>query len=249
MRLDLPAAPARRDRTPRRVSDCLWSWDARDTSLVSDQGVPGVFTRAATLASVVDRNGTTYTAPHSMPAWEMRDVDGDGVREAIGLRMGADDRLTWPFALPPQTLSGLLEIVYTTSLTSTQTLFAIEGPLDPSVSGNALWLDYSGTAWRLNYRNSLIRTATLASTPSVGDRIRLRWILASNGRITLYESRNGAGETSATADPLALPAAWADGATLRLNSRGNSSRGGAGWYRRAKVMAGVQDVDVIDAAR
>jgi hypothetical protein len=78
MRLDLPGSPARRDRTPRRVSDCLFSWHAASATLDSDQGVTGVFARAATLASVSDGAGSTYTAPHSLPAWEMRDLDGDG---------------------------------------------------------------------------------------------------------------------------------------------------------------------------
>lgn len=251
-RLDLPGAPALRTRTPRRVSDCLWSWDAALASLESDQGVAGVFARAAALASVSDSTGATYTAPHSMPAWEARDLDGDTVREACGLRMGADDRLHWPVAPVPQAMSGLLEIVETGAVTGTAgaTLFAI---CNDAVSGARLWIDTSGSAggdYGLNYTDgTTTRTARLAVAPTSGQRVRLRWTLSSTGVITLWQSINGGAETTATAAALTLPAAWGTGALIRLNTRGDTENPAQGWYRRAKLVAGIVDDALLEVIR
>jgi hypothetical protein len=248
-RLDLPGAPARRDRAFRRVSDCLWSWDASLASLDSDQGIVGVFSRAATLASVSDGAGTTYTAPHSMPAWEMRDLDADTVREACGLRMGTSDFLHWGAAPAPQALSGLLDLVETGARTTANaTLFAIT---NDAVSGARLWLDTSGSYYRLNWSDgTTTRTATLTvGQPTSGQRVRLRWTLAADGALALWQSINGAAETTATAAALALPAAWGAGAVVRLNARGDTENPAQGWYRRAKLVAGIVDVALLEAIR
>jgi hypothetical protein len=248
-RLDLPGDLARRARTLRRVSDCLASWDGGLALLESDQGVAGAFVRAATLASVSDGVGTTYTAPHSMPAWEMRDLDGDSVRESCGLRMGTADFLSWPAAPAPQALSGMIDLVETGARTSSgATLFAIS---DDAVTGARLWLDTSGTYYRINYTDgTTTRTATLTTgQPSSGQRVRLRWTLTSAGVVSLWQSINGAAESTASASALTLPAAWAAGAKVRLNSRGATANPAQGWYRRVKVVAGIVSVDVLEAVR
>jgi hypothetical protein len=249
-RVDLPAAPARRDRTPRRVSDCLWSWHGAGATLASDQGVAGVFARAATLASVSDRAGATYTAAHSLPAWEMRDLDGDSVREACGLRQGTSDFLTWSVAPAPQAMTGMVEFVELGSrLQSGQTLFAINKASAPF--GASLWLNSSGSYYRINWTDgTTTRTATLTTgQPTTGDLVRLRWTLAADGALTLWQSINRAPETTATAAALALPASWAAGAVVSLGSRGPSSDSAAAWFRRAKLVAGIVDVDVLEAIR
>lgn len=249
MRFDLPTAPALRDRTPRRVSDCLWSWDAALATLTSDQGVVGVHSRATTLASVSDGVGATYTAPHSLPAWEMRDLDGDSVREAMGLRMGTSDFVHWAVAPAPQAMSGLLELVETGARTTANaTFFAVT---NDAVSGARLWLDTSGTYYRLNWTDgTTTRTATLAAgQPTTGQRVRLRWTLAADGALALWQSINGAPETSATAAALTLPSAWASNAKVRLNSRGDTEHPAQGWYRRAKLVAGLLSTEDLEAIR
>jgi hypothetical protein len=248
-RLDVPGDVARRARTLRRVSDCLASWDGSLALLDSDQGVPGVFVRAATLGSVSDGVGATYTAPHSMPAWEMRDLDGDTVRERCGLRMGTADFLRWAAAPAPQALSGLLEFIETGARTTAgATLFALR---DDAAAGAGLWLDTSGSYYQLNYSDgTTTRTATLTTgQPAVDEQVRLRWTLSSTGVITLWQSINGAAETTATATALTLPSAWATGAKVRLNSRGATDNPAQGWYRRLKLVAGIVTVPVLEAVR
>jgi hypothetical protein len=249
LRLDLPGDPTRRDRSLRRVSDCLWSWDAALASLDSDQGTPGAFLRAATLASVSDGVGATYTAPHSLPAWEMRDLDADSVREAMGLRMGTADFLNWGVAPAPQAMTGLLDFVETGARTTANaTLFAIT---NDAVSGARLWLDTSGDYYRISWTDgTTTRTATLtAGQPTSGQRVRLRWTLGGDGALVLRQSINDAPETTATAAALTLPAAWATGAVVRLNSRGDTENPAQGWYRRAKLVAGVVDLALLETVR
>jgi hypothetical protein len=252
LRLDLPGSPARRDRTPRRVSDCLFSWHGNSATLDSDQGVPGVFARAATLASVSDGAGNTYTAPHSLPAWEMRDIDSDSVREAMGLRMGTSDFLTWGVAPAPQAMSGLLEFVEVGGVIGTAgaTLFAIA---NDALSGTRLWIDTSGGAggdWGINWTDgTTTRTARLAVAPTSGQRVRLRWMWAADGSLQLSQSINGAAETSASAAALTIPAAWGTGAVVRFNSRGDTENPAQAWYRRVKLVPGLVDVDTLEAIR
>ena len=240
-RLDLPSTPARRTRALRRVSDCLWSWDGRGAGLDSDQCVAGVFARAATLASVPGVVGT-YTAPHSMPAWGVRD-------DRCGLQMGTADFLHWAVAPAPQAMSGWLEIVEAGARTvADATLFAIT---NDAVSGARMWLDTSGTFYRLNWSDgATTRTATLtAGQPVAGDRVRFWWRLGADGALTFRQSINDAPWSVATAATLALPATWASGAVVRLNSRGDTENPASGWYRAAKLVAGAVDVDVLSALR
>jgi hypothetical protein len=244
-----PTAPALRDATPRLLSACLFHWDGAETDVASLCGRAGTFTRAATLAGVTDGAGATYTAPHSLPAWEMRDLDADSVREAAGLRAGTADFVSWPDPPAPQAMAGLLELVETGArTTANSTLFALA---NDAVTGARLWLDTSGTFYRLNYNDgSTTRTATLTSgQPTAGQRVRFRWTLSAAGAIQLWQSINGAAETTATATALALPAAWAAGARLRLNSRGATANPAQGWYRRAKLVAGAPAVAVLEALR
>jgi len=237
------------------VSRCLFhvdfaepEWTA-DGLLIARSGHLGSFSRGASLASVADSLGTTYAAANSQPAWEARDLDGDTIREAFGLRMGADDRLPFDDPPPPQALSGLLEFVETGARTTANaTLFAIT---NDAVSGARLWLDTSGTYYRINWSDgATTRTATLTvGQPTSGQRVRLRWTLSATGVVTLWQSINGAAETTATAAPLMLPTAWASGARVRLNSRGDTENPAQGWYRRLKLADVALDVATLDVLR
>jgi hypothetical protein len=244
----LPAAPL------APASRCLFHFDAADCESISGEllalsGHRGVFFRGATLASVVDSLGTTYTALDAQPAWEARDLDADTIREALGLRMGTSDRLAFENPPAPQPMSGLLEFVETGARTTANaTLFAIT---NGAVTGVRLWIDTSGTYYRINWDNgSTTRTATLtAGQPTSGQRVRLRWAWAADGAITLWQSINGAAESSASAAALAIPAAWAADAVVRVNSRAPAANGAQGWYRRIKLVAGLVDVDALEAVR
>ena len=179
----------------------------------------------------------------------MRDLDGDTVREAMGLRMGTSDFLTWGVAPLPQAMTGLLDLIETGAReTANATLFAIT---NDAVSGARLWLDTSGSYYRLSWTDgTTTRTATLAAgQPTSGQRVRLWWSLASTGALALSQSINGGADTTATAAALTLPASWATGAVIRLNALGDTENPAQAWYRRVKLVPGLADVDTLEAIR
>jgi hypothetical protein len=225
------------------------SWTADAGTLTAATGHAGTWSRGTTLASVSDALGSTYTALDAAPAYEQRDWDGDGVRESFGLRMDTSDRLAWPTSLRPMAHAGLLEIIETGArTTSGATLFALR---NDGATGAGLWLDTSGTYYRMNYSDgSTTRTATLASgQPASGDRVQFLWELTAEGVLTFSQSINGGTATIATAAALALPAAWASSASFRWNSQGTSANPAQGWYRRGRIVAGALDPLAIVARR
>jgi len=249
MSFTIPRPPALRDATPRLRSDCLWSWDGAAADLNATTGHVGIFARATTLASVLDGAGGTYTAPHSMPAWEIRDVDG---APACGLRMAGSDRLHFDPAPQGDALAGVIEFVETGARTgsSGSTLFAL---CNDAVSGGRLWIDTSGSTggrYGINYSSgATTRTARLTTgAPAPDDVVRLRWERAVNGAVQIWQSINGAAETTASAASLVV-VPWATGAVIRLNSRGDTENPAQGWYRRAKVVAGNPDLATLLAVR
>jgi hypothetical protein len=170
----------------------------------------------ATLASVTATGGT-YTAPATLPAYEL-------ANSQLGLRMGNDDILRGnsPVAWVPQELCGELLFVDRGARTTTNaTLFAIAG--DDPTSGVRIHLDTSGSYYRFTYHNgstSVIATLT-SGQPTAGQLVRMRWGWASNGVVSLRQSINGGAETTATSGALALPSATAfESARVRIGRRG-----------------------------
>lgn len=224
-------------------------WSADTGGIVAASGHVGTFSRGATLASVADSLGATYTAVEAQPAYEARDWDNDSVREAFGLRMGAADRLAFSAAFRLVQHSGLLEIIETGARTTAgATLFAYR---NDGATGAGLWLDTSGSFYRFNYNDgTTTRTATLVSgAPTSGDRVRFTWELTAAGALTFNQSINGAAATTATAAALTLPAAAPASAFVRLNSNGNTANPAQGWYRRLRLVPGAFDLAALTARR
>jgi len=244
----VPISPVALEVQTRDLFDCDFIHvqpHVDDGTFRTPEGHVGTFSRGATLASVSDAQTVpstqTYTALEAQPAFEQRDWDNDGVREAFGLRMGTSDRLAFASSLRPMSMAGMLEMIETGARTSVNsTLWALR---NDGATGAGLWLDTSGSFYRLSYNDgSTTRVATLASgAPASGDRVRFLWELSSTGVITLYQSINGAAYTSATAAALTLPASWAASASIRLNARGTggSANAAQGWYRRCRLVAGA----------
>lgn len=224
-------------------------WSADTGGMVAASGHVGTFTRGATLASVSDSSGATYTALEAQPAYEVRDWDNDGTREAFGLRMGTADRLAFPAVFRLRQHAGLLEMIETGARTTAgATLFAYR---NDGATGAGLWLDTSGSFYRLNYSDgTTTRTATLtAGAPASGDRVRLTWELSAAGALTLYQSINGATATSATAAALTLPTTAPTSASVRLNTQGSTANPAQGWYRRLRLVPGAYDLTALTARR
>ena len=196
-------------------------WEPSTGQLVARSGQRFTFDRGgATLASV-DATGGTYTAPASMPAWEL-------ANSVLGIRMGTGDIVreasvtNW---VPSQIKSGRLLFVDRGARVGTNgdTLLAIAA--DDPTAGVRLFIDTTGSAggyYGITYHDgSSSVTARLESgQPTAGQLVELSWDWATNGALTLYQSINGAAATSATSSALAKVSAWSAGTKVRIGRRG-----------------------------
>lgn len=225
-----------------------------DTGLiVLPSGQSGTWSRAATLASVSDANGATYTALDGQIAYEQRDWDNDSVRESFGVRMGTSDRLAFPASVRSNVaISGLIEFIETGAVIGTAggTLLALT---KDDGTGDGWYIDTTGGAggfYRFNLRvGGTTRQATLAARPVTNDRVQLFWDLTQPGVPTVYQSINAAAATSATAAALAQPSAWGAPFSIRVNSRGTSVNPASAWYRRIRIVYGALNQTTIQERR
>lgn len=172
----------------------------------------------STLASVTATGGT-YTAPATLPGWEL-------ANSQLGINLGTSDILRSHVATGwlPQELTGELLFVERGARTGTAggTLLALAG--DDPTSGVRVYLDTTGTYYRFTYHNGTTSVAaTLTSgQPTAGQLVRMRFAISASGVLTLRQSINSGAYTSATSSALALPAAWASGTRLRIGRRGST---------------------------
>ncbi|GAB1340877.1 hypothetical protein [Gemmatimonas sp.] len=238
---DLPAAPL------ELRSRLLAHWRAHDLTLHAElTGLTGVLTRAAT-GTATDSNGTTYTAVNAQPRWDWRDLDGDSVREAVGLLMGTGDRLVWSdggtaLSLIPKAMAFSLEFVETGGVTTSSAANLYLG--NNGVTGARFFLDATGTYYRLRHHNGTSEvTVTLAVAPTAGQLVRLRGQLYADGSVQLWQQINGGVETAtARSGANTLAATWGAGsAFLRLNALGSGNASTA-CYLQLKLAAGLPDL-------
>ena len=216
-------------------------WERETGALVARSGHKGVWSRdTSTLASLTAANGT-WTAPATIPGYDVKTLLGTS---SLVLIMGTTDRVVFPLGWAPQALSGWIRFIETGARVATAgaTLLALSG--DDPTTGVRLYLDTSGTAsgyYGITYHNgSTSVTARLASgQPTTGQVVDLRWQWASNGALSLWQSINGGAETTATSSALALPAAWASGAKLRINRRGLTQNAGQQSLRSVLLAPGA----------
>lgn len=236
--------PARLDNGLTRISRCLVHWDARDAVLATIQGHAATLTRAAT-GTATDANGTSYTAAQHAPRWEARDI-GSGGRDALGLRLAADD-LTWAVAPAPRAMTLYVAFVEAGTRTGGDGLVYLG---NDGQTGARLILDSSGSNYRVTYHDgSTSRTATLATgTPATDAFAELRAELRADGSVRLGLSVNGGAETvTAASSTLALASAWGSGAVLRANRVGSGGAQGSTWLRSLKLAAGVRTMAAMRA--
>lgn len=218
------------------------AWDVATGAILAAGGQRFTWTRgASTSQSATDSDGVSYTAPAALPAWEARDLDGDSVRETVGLRCGTSDRLTCTTVPLPQAMSGRIDFIETGAVsTADATLFAI---CNDAVTGARLFLATNGTSYGLVWTDgTTTRTARPTGTPTTNQRVTFWWQLAADGSLSVSQSIAGGAATTATAAALTLPTAWGTGAALRLNSRGDTENPGQAWYQRLILWPGTASV-------
>lgn len=244
--LAAPLAPSSRCLFHLDFSDPEWDADGR---ILARTGHRGVFSRGASLASVSDSVGTTYTAVNSQLALEARDLEGQGTRHAVCARMGPDDRLVFDNPPPPQAMSFFFEFGETGALAiDDATLFAIS---NDAVTGGRFWVDTDGDYYRANYHNgtSSVSSILTAGQPTSGQRVRLFGYQLPGGQLRISQRIGSAAATDGDeSGPITL-LPWGAGAKVRINARGDTENPGQAAYRRAKLVSGNVSVDLLERLR
>lgn len=220
-----------------RASRLPFHWRGDRFSLTALSGQAGTFSRAAT-ATPADYYGTTRTIVHSAAPWQHEDWDGDSTRDTPTLLMGGSNKLYWSLPLLPTAVTLYVEFVERGAVAVASAAVAYVG--NAGNTGARLWIDSTGTYYRVRHHNGTSEvTATLAAAPSAGNRVALRATLASDGKVQLHQSINGAAESSTSASSaLTLAAAWSD-TRLYLATTGDTNAG-ANAFLRVRLARGTQ---------
>jgi len=232
-----------RDPLARKVRS-LFALDFREGSLNALTGQVGTLARAST-GTVVDHRGVSVTIPRDLPQWEARDLNGDTVRESLGLRLAGDD-LTYPltFGMDAAGMSLLVEGVET----GTRTVVGGAGLMylgNNGQTGARLLIASNATNYLGTWHDgTTAATSTLTgATPATNARFWLRLTVTAAGVATVARSLDGVTETVATASgAVALVSAFGAGAVIRFNRLGSAGTLGNTWLRRVRVVPGVRSL-------
>lgn len=191
-------------------------WRARDLSLNALTGQVGTLVRPNTGTSL-DSYAASLTTVRDRPRWHI--TSGLGA-----IKLMSVEYLSWPMPLIPMAMSGLIDFIEDGSLAAGLEIMSIAN----AAAGNASFrVNSSASFYRVVHNNNVSSvTSTLAAAPTAGQRVRLRWLLLSTGSVQIFQSIDGAAETTAAASgTLALATAWAATTTLFVNGFGATNIG------------------------
>jgi hypothetical protein len=156
------------------------------------------------------------------------------------------DAFSLPFPYTPQAMTLYLKFVERGTITVPSAAALYVG--NAGNTGARLWIDSTGTAYRLNHHNgTTLVQVTLATGPTIGDSVELRAVLNVDGSIQLGQSINSAAETTtATSAVNALATAWSD-TLCYLNTTGTTNPGAIA-VQALKAMRGVPTLTALRAA-
>lgn len=230
-------------RTTARVARHPIVWRARTLGVNADNPITGTMVRAAT-AAPTDTVGTARTVVHSQPAWQY-----NSGKAKTGLLMGTNAQLGWPLPIAPQAMMGAVHFIENGGKA------VVSGGVwyigNDAATGARFYIDATGSFYRITYTDgATTRTNTLAAAPSNGDEVWLRFGLTLAGVAQIWQSINGAAETTPGAlAALALPAAWSATAgvtTCHLNSVGTANQGN-NLYLDFAIMLGAPALTALQA--
>lgn len=224
-----------------RKSRLLFHWRAAMASMRTLGNLDAVFTRTGT-ATAVDSAGTTYTARDAQPRFDWVDLDADSIRETPTLLMGAADVCYFPYLAPPRALTLYVRLILGQAIGGADATFGIVHIGNAANNAARIQIKHTlATAGihALHSNDSADVVTTALNTAVSGDKLELLLQLAATGAIQLYQSINGAAETSTVATATnALNTAWGD-TRLYLSGLGATAPG-VNSFREVKVSTGAR---------
>lgn len=218
-------------------------WEPTTGLLVARSGQRFSWSRGASTLASVTATGGTYTAPDTMPAWEL-------ASSALGLRLGTNDvlRENADVNFAVGAISGEFAFIERGARAGTAggTLLALSA--DNPTSGVRLYIDTSGSVYRLTADNGTSSaTVTLGSgAPASGDEVKHRFEWTGSA-LTLKQSINGGAYVTATGAGVALPPAWGS-LRWRIGRRGLTQNPAALTLLRLLVLPGALSDSILDEA-
>lgn len=251
--MTLPSIPPRVERGPVALrSVARFRAQYRRGTLTAITGQAGTLTRAAT-GTLVDSNGVTITAGHSMPRYEAR-LWADTA--AVGLRLGAGspgDDLTYPCDWLPE--RGTLYVAFSEAGTRTTSGATLAYLGNDAVTGAYLKLDADGTHYRVTVSNGSDSESVSAAVvdPTTGQACEAIVQLDDDGtdwrvRLGLAVVTQAGEEWTAWTDPITRAATWGAGAKLRANRAGSAGTLGSTWLREWGWWPGLVTRDDVRGA-
>jgi hypothetical protein len=179
-----------------------------------------VFTRAAT-ATGLDVNGTTMTFPFNHPAWTWR----NGAPALLLADVATPNILYHPWKRDYTSMSGLISFNQSGSMASAGDGWWYLGP--EGEQDTRIWIDSSGTVYRLRLDNGSSAVVSVLSTaPVAGNAVVFRWELfpnPTNYSVRIHQSINGgAWETGSTSSTLEI-SEWDPGMRVYYGTLGGQS--------------------------
>jgi hypothetical protein len=213
-----------------------WLYGADNMQALTGQYVTSH--RAAT-GTASDSYGVSLTVNNDRSRWHI----SSGL---VTYRCGTSDYLNVgagtagvavDFYYRPQAYSGVLDFIEQGPTASSGAFYIGNS----GQTGARLAIDVSGGAYRIFHHNGTSSvTATMATAPTAGQRCQLRWWLYSDGKVQIWQSINGAAETTPGASAtLALATDWATTTLVSINALGTGSNGARDWIGLA-MMRGNQ---------
>ncbi|HEV8455175.1 MAG TPA: hypothetical protein VGQ24_09805 [Gemmatimonadales bacterium] len=208
-------------------------WEAQELTIDALTGQTGTMTRAAT-ATPTDSFAATRTVNYNQPAWHYT-----AAKLKTGLLLGTNAELYWDVPLLPGAYGGAVHFIENGGKAVVGG--GVWGFTNDAATGARIYIDATGSFYRITYTDgTTTRTNTLAAAPVTGDEVWLRWGLTSAGVAQIWQSINGAAETTPGAlTALALPAVWAATVKMRFNAIGLSANRGNNIYLDGAVLGGA----------
>lgn len=146
------------------------------------------------------------------------------MRETPGLLLGASDSIFWTFPRKPTALTMYFEFVENGTKGTASAALVYIG--NAGNTGARLWIDSTGSVYRARHHNGSTEvTSTLGAGPSNGDRVAIRVTLASDGKVQIFQSINGAAETGGSLSAANTLASDWSGTNLYLGTTGSTNPG------------------------
>lgn len=222
---------ARLDGQPRLATSSLWCARASDCLITPlNEGLSVAYRGRSNAATIYASDGTSGLLAAAEPAFSCEDWDGDTIREELLLLLSTQEAVRYYDATSGRLDLPMIDLTLRLDFTELGNATTADAPYwsytPDTISGRRIEVvgDGGGNVVARHHDGSAFRTSSVAV--STGNRCSLRAVFFADGSVQAAMVVNGGAEVTAAKSATLTPVAWPAGNTrIRLNERGNGSRG------------------------